>query len=364
MHENRLRGPAIFTAVLMLLGFVLPVLIPEFGRRSVGDLQFVFPNFLIFDAPGVPGTILIYVIFPIIGAALAFVAAQSKQTMTRVILFLIAGFLPYLLSNQLFSNIGALGAMAGEMRGMPGVSGPGMITFFAGLGLAFMIGGVHSGRIFKSLPRPGLFAGIGGIMMLIALIYPISISMGGLGGLRGLGGPVPSISYSLITLPFEAIGQDPVSGMLALLVMGLIITASVTGIMWMLKRNAGVNHSVRMRVLLNLTLLTWFVAMLITITSNVPGRESGSFLAAFPLLFIKIIAFFGGFLMAKAMFFAELAGNWDEIRNKISPPAPAADPATATATSTPVTPPATNDAGTTTSNETVKENPVDSAEAG
>jgi len=288
--------------IFLILGFFLPVITPSYR-----GIDFMFPNIQALFMEGIPFSAVILLIWPLIGGILAFVALSKEKNGTRALFYLAIGFLP----NLFGSSMGSM--MSGGMGGMRGMGDFGMLAmgggstiFFFSTGLLFLLAGAISGRVRRNHYLPAIIAGIGGGMLLLALLMPI-------GGGMGRGG----FSTMPIAAPFMLLEEAPLQAIGFIILMVLIISAAVNGLTWAFKHKEGVDKSDGIVTLLKSAF--WFIVVFIFINLLIysGGRRMGMAILVYVFMVIKVVAMAGGILFAKVLAIAEITsyegseGNFD-----------------------------------------------------
>lgn len=297
-QDPRLYSLGRLTGIFLILGFILPVMIPSY--RGV---EFMFPNIQALFMGELPFSAIVMLIWPLIGGILAFVALGKEGNGTRALFFLVIGFLPMLFGSSMTSMMA--GGMGRGMRGMDGLGVLGMggsTMFFASTGLLFLIAGAISGRIRNNHFLPAVIAGIGGGMILLALLIPVG------GGYTSI---VP------ISAPFMMIEQAPLQAIGIIIMMVLLIVAAVNGLTWAFKNKEGVNKADS--ILNMLKGAFWFIIAFIFINMFIytGGRGMGMAILTLIFMIIKVVTMAGGILFAKVMAISEVIsyegseGNFD-----------------------------------------------------
>jgi hypothetical protein len=282
----------LFAGLLLIIGFIFPVIIP-FGRSYIS-----FPNIEMMFQRMVPFTLRLYMFFPVIGAVLCFVALSQGKSMTRAILYLIAGFFPWLLELEMGSEMGdSTGGMGTTMFGGGILNMGTFISTMFNFGLLGLIVGAISGDINRGNRIAPMVALVGGGLVALSLVFPMG--WGEFGG--------PSI---LLILPFQLFSEMPLVSLGLLVFYGLLIPACVFGIIWGIRHQSGVNHSKRIKSFVGGAFL-WiaifiFLAMVVNIVEHLDGITAMLMVIT---VYVKMIGMIVGPFLAKCCGLTEIIAN-------------------------------------------------------
>lgn len=287
--DNAIQRFGIWTGVLLILGVLLPIIIPRVGL--------MFPNFELLGIAGIPFTLKIYLFFPIIGGILCFAALAQQKWLVRGILYLIAGFLPYLIGLTMQGEalmmgrqmtMGGVGfGVSGALKGIVGLTFP--------LGLIGLISAAFAGQANpQSKIVPWVALG-GGALLGLSLLIPISMP-----GSRGF--------VNILISPITAIIEEQIiMAILMLILVVCLVIAAVSGIIWGLKAKDGVNKSrvIKLSLRIGFIQLLVFGVLALLIEAADGGEFFGAALMIIPAAF-KMVGMLVGPFFAKCLGVAEL----------------------------------------------------------
>lgn len=266
----------------------------------------MWPNFELLGEDMIPFSLKLYLIFPIIGAVLCFVALAQQKWMIRGILYLVAGFIPYLISLSLQGEALLMGRTM--TTGGMGMGATGVLTGF--LGIAFTVGllALISASFIGGVNRQNRFAPWialgGGCLLALSLLIPIDVPGNGFA--------------NILISPIWAIGEGEIFiGIILLIFVVCMVIAAVNGILWGVKAAQGANKSSIIKLVLRIGFIQLLVFGVLGMLFN-GGR--GNFLEM--LVFI-VPAILKGVGMIVGPFFAKCLGIIELVtwQGNTTPPA-------------------------------------------
>jgi hypothetical protein len=280
----------LYTAILLILGVLFPILVP--GHDG---LELMFVNFYILDLPVVPFSAKLYVLFPLLGGILCIVALFLKNNIGRSILYLTVGFMPYFLALIITNDIwNMLDGFPGSRGGFDMPSMSVQLSYLMPIGLMGLIVAAFVGSNDReNRVAPWLALG-GGSLLFLMLIIPTRFGESNLG------------DTPIIWWPIKAMEEDFVTGFIILSFVVLIVAACLLGILWGAKHKTGLNHALRIKILLRIAFLELVVFGILLALVRMDSLDKLQILLVILFGLLKVMGMFVAPFYAKCLGFMEI----------------------------------------------------------